>query len=660
MPAGGRVKGAEATRLYREIMQPIYWCDDCRMVVIGSCSWCSRDGLRRLRLSQPGDIRPAHEHDVAVIREALEYSVGRRAAQRLLPGGMVFLNKVQAIDAADEVVAGGLVIGTRIYDVYRRRWLFKPDREGAVLVVEEKLGHYAVLRRKPREGEIVEKNELLEADLPGEPGLYVAFSAPGGVYGVAKTLERGGLRVLKTWVQRRRVEKPVPAGDRSRLLEVFSERLERLEREAVEFLENRVKGLGDVMVAVSGGKDSTVAAALAVKAGLRRAYFFDTGIEFPETIETAHRVAQTLGLDMAEISAGNTFWRALRLFGPPARDYRWCCKVVKFAPLAKALKPLVKTRLVTVTGQRGYESTQRAMAGKLSPSATTGRRDLLAAPIQEWTSLDVYAYIWREKLPLNPLYEMGYERVGCYLCPTSRLAEIDVARKRHREMWQRWEDYLHRYARSRGLPRIWVDYGFWRWRFSYPSEMMHLAYRLGVNPHRMLEKLIVSHAPHSIEYSREGVCHTLHLLDVNHDPREVFDLLKTTGLRDRARLEPDGTIVVVDEEQDIVLRLRPNGVLEVCGKGLQRASPRRLAAMARKILAPAYMSGACYGCEVCVAACPTGAMKAAHKVDVGRCASCQTCTFVCPAGGKLAHHAVLSLENALAAERQSSRRGGRL
>jgi phosphoadenosine phosphosulfate reductase len=597
-----------------------------------------------VHLTPPGDVRPAFDHDAEQVRRLVRDYVGPRAVSKLVPtGSFMLLNKVQAVDAADEVIVGGRTIGVRLFDIYRRRWVFKPDYAGAVLIVEEKLGYYAIARRRLRPGAILERSDLSEYDLPGEHGLYVALSDGRGVYGVGKLLETGAIRVQKTWRARGSVELYARPASMSRVLEVFEERLELLEKDAIEFLE-KVRSMGTTMIALSGGKDSTVAAALAVKAGIRRGYFFDTGIEFPETVETAKRVAEALGIELSEISAGDTFWRALRVYGPPGRDYRWCCKVVKFAPLVRGLKPLVSGRLVTVTGQRGFESTQRAQAGRLAPSATTGRHDLLAAPIQEWTSLDVYLYIFREKLPLNPVYTMGYERVGCYLCPTSRLAEIENARRVHPDLWGRWESYLYRFARERGLPREWVVYGFWRWRFSYPAEMIHLARKLGLNPEAMLEKLHTSYAGYSLEFGRE-TCHVIHLHTVRlSNLRLLQRLLKATGLDSRARIEGD-TLTVYDEKLGVTLRFA-QGRVEVCGR-IDRSRLKQVLGFLRRLLAPVYMAGSCYGCGVCTASCPVGAMVAPHTLEPSKCVSCQLCTYVCPSGGKLSEHALKVFEKAV-------------
>lgn len=38
-------------------------------------------------------------------------------------------------------------------------------------------------------------------------------------------------------------------------------------------------------------------------------------------------------------------------------------------------------------------------------------------PIVDWTDRDIWDYIRSERLPMNPLYSMGFFRVGCIGCP---------------------------------------------------------------------------------------------------------------------------------------------------------------------------------------------------------------------------------------------------
>ena len=51
-------------------------------------------------------------------------------------------------------------------------------------------------------------------------------------------------------------------------------------------------------------------------------------------------------------------------------------------------------------------------------------------PIVDWSNADVWGYINSESLPINPLYQCGFERVGCVGCPLGgyKLRCMDFAR----------------------------------------------------------------------------------------------------------------------------------------------------------------------------------------------------------------------------------------
>lgn len=45
------------------------------------------------------------------------------------------------------------------------------------------------------------------------------------------------------------------------------------------------------------------------------------------------------------------------------------------------------------------------------------KEDLVCYPIYKFLETDIWRYIKENGLEVNPLYQMGYKRVGCILCP---------------------------------------------------------------------------------------------------------------------------------------------------------------------------------------------------------------------------------------------------
>ena len=116
---------------------------------------------------------------------------------------------------------------------------------------------------------------------------------------------------------------------------------------------------------------------------------------------------------------------------PPTRLARYCCEVLKEGSGAG--------RFITTgvrwaesrkrkNGRGIYEAFDRNQAKKLIlNNDNDDRRQLFEScrirskhicnPIVDWSDQDVWDYIRSEKIPINPLYEMGFYRVGCIGCP---------------------------------------------------------------------------------------------------------------------------------------------------------------------------------------------------------------------------------------------------
>lgn len=248
--------------------------------------------------------------------------------------------------------------------------------------------------------------------------------------------------------------------------------LKNLERNAVRAIRQHMHDRPRANVSFSGGKDSTAVLALARKAGVFEAFFIDTGIEFPETVA----FVEQQGVEI--VRRGGDFWSAVRKAGPPAKDRRWCCKLLKLNPLKLHLSGIGPC--VTFQGNRWYESWNRADLAITSQNPANPLQ-LNISPIRNWRALEVYLYLWWRKIPLNPLYDMGFERIGCYLCPAMMEYESDRLAEVHPALASQWNQFLALWAESRGLPPEYGTWGLWRWK-DIPPKMRELCTIHAINP----------------------------------------------------------------------------------------------------------------------------------------------------------------------------------
>lgn len=158
-----------------------------------------------------------------------------------------------------------------------------------------------------------------------------------------------------------------------------------------------------VYVSFSGGKDSLVVLDLA-RASLKqrelKAFFLNTGIEFPETVEFVRNFCREREISLIEANAGSTFWEQVGKFGPPAKDFRWCCKVCKLASAgnfdtqkeASSRKGNSDVAYLTIDGKRKHESFSRARiaASETNPFVPA---QLNIFPIRDWKAIEVWLYI---------------------------------------------------------------------------------------------------------------------------------------------------------------------------------------------------------------------------------------------------------------------------
>lgn len=206
-------------------------------------------------------------------------------------------------------------------------------------------------------------------------------------------------------------------------------------------------------LAFSGGKDSVVLLALAKMAGVKYdAHFSLTSVDPPEVVQFVRKVYPEVSVEVPPES----MWQLIVEHGmPPTRLIRYCCRVLK--------ERGGKGRLV-LTGIRAEESSQRKHRSMVESCYKESKRFL--HPIIDWTEQEVWAFIRENNIPYCPLYDEGYTRIGCIMCPFSpkrqRLADKE-----------RWPKYYQAYLRAfdRMLKRLWARGKETTWKT--PEDVMN-------------------------------------------------------------------------------------------------------------------------------------------------------------------------------------------
>jgi 3'-phosphoadenosine 5'-phosphosulfate sulfotransferase (PAPS reductase)/FAD synthetase len=192
-----------------------------------------------------------------------------------------------------------------------------------------------------------------------------------------------------------------------------------------------IEGL-HIVASFSGGKDSTALLIALQASGLPfTAVFADTGWEHPLTLEYVDYVADKLGIVVHKVGVpGGMVARAQTRAGFPTRMARWCTGELKVNPIrdfTRGLRASVGDTAGCV-GVRADESAKRAGLAELDDDADgkQGWDGYVWRPLLRWDVLDVLTVIAKAGLKVNPLYQMGLDRVGCFPCIFASKAEVQT------------------------------------------------------------------------------------------------------------------------------------------------------------------------------------------------------------------------------------------
>lgn len=196
-------------------------------------------------------------------------------------------------------------------------------------------------------------------------------------------------------------------------------------KKIVKEYEKFKKKLDIFHVAFSGGKDSAVLLDLVKKAlpvGSFVVIFGDTGMEFPDTYNAVEQIKQQCEVDGTPFYVSKSHFNpedSWQLFGPPARVLRWCCSVHKSTPQTLKMREITgKNNYVGMdfVGVRAHESVTRSKYD-YENFGKKQKGQYSYNPILEWTSAEIWLYIFANNVIINEAYKKGNSRAGCLFCP---------------------------------------------------------------------------------------------------------------------------------------------------------------------------------------------------------------------------------------------------
>lgn len=361
------------------------------------------------------------------------------------------------------------------------------------------------------------------------------------------------------------------------------------------------------LASFSGGKDSQVVLDLCTRAIPSTDFevvYSDTGYELPPSLKLYQEIQkhyQSLYPDLKFSTAKNhasvlSYWDKI---GTPSDSHRWCCSIMKTAPLYRTFKiegTNKQAKVLTFDGVRAEESLKRGKYGRTGKGKHTTIYN--AHPILEWNAVEIFLYLFRHHLPINQAYRDGKARVGCVICPFSTSWDDMIATKKYPNELKPFTERLQSWSSINRISdaKKFIEDRRWKIKAIGNTDLTKVSVEFSEINHNFVAHVINS--KYRIYLWLPTLC------DYTVNSLEGKDV-GTLNFRKRIY-----NFNVVYGANDYTLTIENPDV--------------DLALLMRRVI---YKSAYCINCEGCEVECPTGALSVVPqvKIDKSKCIHCHKC-----------------------------------